>query len=527
MANQPARKFDPLQDPMFQPSEPAMPGAPDPIAAGQAVFPPLAEGDSYAMQSPSAAPAPEMPPLAPETAVPAPAPAPIPMGSSVAKTVTQDQRIVQSPEEKAAAKALNTANQKDVEATKAQQGAEAKAALADAEATRQQMAQQQEIAAEQNRQLEEADLDRRARDTISKQEITAAEEQVKRDQAESGKTPFTGNIGGAIFAALISGSSTKQAFILGKDPADMPAVRTIDRYLEQDKQNRLAKLASSKEWLAEKRKGPEAAKAAWQDAVDRIEIQSAARLRMAVAAAETLKANSKVDPARFQAIAQAAVAQKEASAAEAAYRLAQRSSITRTTETTRVPNAGADPKNLVRWRGQNYNVGDEVSARQMRDKAGATEGLVQQLDELEAAIQKYKTTPLSMGKERADVEANIARLTGAIKSSQSLGALDKGVQTLVSSMVSDPTSLKNWIFKGGREGSLSTIRAAKQEAIAGVENGLSANPATGFQRQAPAAASVASGVSPDRLKAGLRAALRAGDTAAARKIAEEIKRLGG
>ena len=512
------RKPNPLEDPLFQqqvpPVDPAAPvDASTLLAQGEQAFPPLADPPADVDPAPFQPPPDQVaPPPEPPAAAPAPPPAPVATGPQTVKTETQ--QLVLSPESKAA---LAEGRQ-----LSAQQATQAER-LAAAQTTQGEAKAQQEhdlnrldalnkqyaakLAEEAALREELAQAQHREEDLKAQEQLAAAKKDEEQKFQATQKSAWADkSVGYRIVMGLLTGAAMQDASILGQDPNDNVVLQTIRGQVARENEHRMAEYRRSKEFLAEAKLGPERARQALLNKRADIAARTEANLQFTLKRGEALAASRKVDPKVLQANLAAARAESDArllaTKQELVDRNLERGKLTnRTVTSTAVPTPVTKPA-LVRWQGKDYNVGDEVEARKLREKAGATETLMQGLDKLGALVQEG-ASPLTIGTRRSQIETEIALLTGDLKESKQLGALDAGVQKLVGAIINDPTKLRNWLLKGGSKGALASIHAAKDAAGRSIDNSLAANPATGFAPRAAAApgeVSDLSGLSAAQLK---------------------------
>jgi hypothetical protein len=369
----------------------------------------------------------------------------------------------------------------------------------------------------------------------AQQKIEAAQKRVDAANANAQKGYFADqSTGYKIIQALLTYSSVRSSLALGQDPNDSPFMRATRDAVERDKERKMMEVRASKEFLEAARRGPEEARQFLQDARADIEAGTARQLQITLKKAEALKASRKLDPKILETNIAAANAEADAKVLQAQQGLVdqelRRGALgNRKVTTTAAPLTAAqmkasqpDNRLLVRWNGRDYSTRNLTDGTQLRKKAGATNSLVQQLDKLEGLIKQYDATPLTYGEGRAKIEAAIGRLTGGIKESKELGALDKGVQTLVASMISDPTSLKAWLLKGGQKGSLAGIQALRQEAVSDMENSLTAQ-GNEVQDGEAAPANELAAMSDGQLEYAVTQAIKTKDPALA-ELRQELKR---
>ena len=439
---------------------------------------------------------------------------------------TETERTVLSPESKAALERGQQLSGK--QATQTDQLATAQKAKADAEAEQQRAANQADsIRADEERkaveaakfQHEQAQARFVEANERALQKIDRAEKAVDLANAQAGQDYWADkSTGFKIIQALLTASSIKDSNTLGQDPSNSPFMQMTREAVARDKDKKLAAVRASKEFLEAARKGPEEARQFLLDAKADIDASTNRQLLITLKKAEAVKASKKLDPKLVQTYLDAAHAEIDANRLENQQTLTARdlqrgALLDRKQTVTALPGEKPKAPALVRWQGTDYNVGDEVTARKLQDRVGATETLNGQLDKL-AALLEEGASPLTTGERRSKIDTQIAILTGNIKESKQLGALDRGVQTLVGSMVNDPTSIKNWLFKGGAKGALASIQAIKEEARSSIDNGLSAIPTTGFKpRQEPAGNRFAN-VTAAQLEKVILKATKAGDTKA-------------
>lgn len=285
-------------------------GAPPPAQSA----PPPGPGPGGAPPSAAAGPAgPALP------AVPAP--------QQVTSTQTSE-RTVLSPESKAALEQANAASGAQMSA--AQRLAAAKDAQTGGQA--QDMRDAARQASIDAKQAEMADTQRQLERARYQEATAQAEEKIKAAQAradadfeKSQKSYWADkSTGFKILSAILEGAATRNSYTLGEDPNNNPVARTIREAVEGDKAKKLAAYKRSTEYLAEARKGPEAARHAMMDAIDDINAVAASALDVSLKKASALSASRKLDPQRLGAIIEATKAQNANDLAETTASIAQR-----------------------------------------------------------------------------------------------------------------------------------------------------------------------------------------------------------
>lgn len=290
----PIAGLDPYDDPLA-PKKPE-----DPLAMPNAGPPPL---DAAGGGAP--APAPVAPAAPPAGAAPLSVFPP-----EQNKTVSTDSTVAPSP---IAAKALadhTRATDALVDATNRKADADTKVLQAEANADK--MRADKALELEKKRQEEDhAALQRREEAQAAAQEhIAAAQADVDQKYAQTGKGFFTDKPWGyKLLAGLAVWSSTKNSYLLGTDPNDSPIQRTLNQLITQDSQKRMNDYLKSKEFLAERKKGPEAVKSAYALKQAEISARHAQELKILEAEADQMKKSAKADPAIVET-AQAVIRRK-------------------------------------------------------------------------------------------------------------------------------------------------------------------------------------------------------------------------
>lgn len=384
------------------PGDPFALGAPVPPAAA-----PMRADAPYGLP-PIGTPVPRAPPEPPPAAAPPPVPpTAIAPASTPMQTKTEVERTVLSPQSRAAMAAAAGSDrdqagaaERATAATKAKNASDVgdQRAADETEASR---ARQDAIAADMNdtrQQLAQARFDEA--NAHAEQKVAAAQKKVDDDFASSQKGYYEDKgTGFKIVDAILKGASIRNSYILGEDPNNNPVMRTIREKIDADKTKKLAQYAKSKEYLAEAKKGPEAARQALLDARSDIDVGYARQLQITAKKAEALKANRKLDPQRLQVTLDATNALADEDLAKAKAEIVQRqvsrAAITNShvkSETAPAPRAPGGPNNDTLVYGVGGKPIGQTKTPDEAKQANAANRSYRQLDGLLGALQQSYAT---------------------------------------------------------------------------------------------------------------------------------------
>lgn len=387
-----------------------------------------------------------------------------PGAKPTSETVTTDRRMVEGPKAQEAATTLQATRvlenvAQDRATDVAAQEARVTAAAADAKAAELE---------QENRRRREAEAAReqdREKWVQGEKSIVAAEVEARKKQTDPEGDYWKERPVAKVFSNILQVLGEIAAGIA--TPQDPTRKSRVDTTLEGMIARHRDKLVKEWEATKEARQLQKENRAAWEAEKDKIEVRAAneseAQLRLVEA---QLEANiAKLGPQK--AAAANDLLKRSTAKADAALDLERADKFNRLTErqdTDReYPAKDAGAGSGVTVGGKTFATrGTPAEQGKVRDKAAATKSLLTQLDEYDALIAEG-ASPGTTGTRRADIKSRLAALTGAIKESKQLGALDNGVQNLVKGMVGDPTSLTT-IFEGGSEGIRKKIANTRSEA---------------------------------------------------------------
>jgi hypothetical protein len=307
--------------------------------------------------------------------------------------------------------------------------------------------------------------------------IAEAQKRVDTAYADTQKGAFTSKWG-EVLAGIMVAASRRNLRAMGENPANSGVAATVDNFIAADKAKKMNAYLKSKEFLADAQSLPGKAKQAEAEKRAELAAATAQELKILAARTESLSKSAEADPNLVKAQADALKAkalQEEESArigllktglesAQVASPNVKVSSDSGKTTTSRTDvDKPGDTGDKVTVGKYNFNIrGSSAEQAGMRKKAAATDNLVKNLDELYKLIDQG-ADPLTTGEQRAKIQTRMGQLTGQIKESEELGALDNGVIRLVESQIGDPLSLKS-VFSGGSEGAKKKVELVKQGA---------------------------------------------------------------
>lgn len=318
---------------------------------------------------------------------------------------------------------------------------------------------------------------------------TIADAQKKADAAyaETQKGAFTSRWGEAL-AGLVVAASRRNLRKMGEDPNKSGVAKTINDFVEKDKSRKLNAYLKSDQFLTDSKALPGKAREA--EARKRAEIQGelSGELKLLADRFESLKSSAEADPKVVDAHVALAREKAQQEEADGILKLTQQNleatqtanpnvktaidSGKTTTTRTDVDKPASQEDGRISVGKFNFNArGSSAEQAGMRKKATATNNLDTNLGELDQLLAEG-ASPLTTGTRRAEIETRVGILTGKIKESEELGALDNGVERLVKSQIGDPLSMKQALIGGGAEGARAKIKIVREGAKKDLANSL-------------------------------------------------------
>lgn len=526
------------------PQPPLAPTGPDPFTVVEAPPPPVPAAPSpadwartqAARQVNQAPPPPEAPPPpipdgAPPGATAAP-PVALPPSNVESSTRGYEQTVL-SPESKAAMAAGRQASQEQGAAAEQTAAAAKGKGAAEARLQNEQTRIEQQQASIEAHQLEMAETQRqlaqaRHEEALARADakIAEAQKRVDADFAATQKSYWADkSTGFKIISALLEGAATKDAAILGQDPANNIVTRKVAEAVAGDKAKKLAQYKRSQDFLAEAKKGPEAARQALLDAREEIDASTARQLQITLKKAEAAKASKKLDPARLQANIDAINAAADADLAQTRQDIAGReiartavtnAKVSRSTTTAPAAKPGTD---LYVYGRDGQPIAVAKTPKQA-EKANEANDSFMKLDGLMSALQEsYRTNGKAynpFSQKYSDQHALQAEVKAQWKETAKLGALSGSDYDLMNDAVGG-----GWT---GEQGA-NKLQAARSAAARAHETKLGTLGLPGKQLvgqiRAPAVGGE-SGASVSDLKQALVNAARDGNAQAVAAIRREI-----
>lgn len=478
---------------------------------------------------PAAGPPPSAPPSGGAAAPPPPVMAP-PQQST---NVHSEEHTVLSPESKAALAQANAAS--GAQTAAAQRLAASKDAQTGGQA--QDMRDAARQASIDAKQAEMVDTQRQLEHARYQEALLHANEKIKAAQAKADADFETSqksywadkSTGFKILSAILEGASTRNSYTLGEDPNNSPVARTIREAVEGDKAKKLAAYKRSSEYLAEARKGPEAARAAMVNAIDDINAVAASAMDVSLKKAAALASSRKLDPQRLNALIEQTKAQNANDLAETTASIAQRNLAANAVTNSRVQNTKTTAP--VEKAGQDtlvYGEGGKPIGRtktpKQAEEANTVNGAFRKMDGLMSALeQSYRTNGKAYNPFTGtyqDQKNLKAELSATWKETAKLGALSGSDYKLMEDAVGG-----GWTGEQGAD----KLKAARATAARGHAAKLDTLSLPGkqivAQISAPAVAGEA-GASVKDLTKALAAAAKDGNAAAVAAIRREIAKHG-